>query len=57
MLLADDDPTKVFGRGLQLVDALAEEWGTERDEQGSTSWFTLAVRRDDRDDESDERTG
>ena len=53
VLLPDDDPTKVFGRGLLLVDALAQRWGTERDDQGSTSWFALTVQ----DDRSDERTG
>jgi anti-sigma regulatory factor (Ser/Thr protein kinase) len=53
VLLPDDDPTKVFGRGLLLVDALSDHWGTERDDQGSTSWFALAVR----DERSGQRTG
>lgn len=53
VLLPDDDLTRVFGRGLQLVDALAERWGTERDEQGSTSWFEIGARVE----RSDERTG
>jgi anti-sigma regulatory factor (Ser/Thr protein kinase) len=53
VLLPDDDPTKVFGRGLVLVDALSDRWGTERDDQGSTSWFALVVR----DEQSGQRTG
>ena len=52
-VLLPDDPTNVFGRGLQLVDALSDRWGTERDDQGSTSWFTLVVRGE----RSGERTG
>lgn len=53
VLLPDDDPTKVFGRGLVLVDALSDRWGTERDDQGSTSWFALVVRAE----QSGQRTG
>jgi anti-sigma regulatory factor (Ser/Thr protein kinase) len=37
----DDDPLRVFGRGLTLVDAFADTWGTDRDEVGTTAWFTL----------------
>ncbi|GAA1795124.1 hypothetical protein GCM10009795_045830 [Nocardioides hankookensis] len=37
----DDDPMRVFGRGLVLVDALADSWGSERDDVGTTSWFVL----------------
>lgn len=44
-LVEDDDPLKVFGRGLQLVDALSERWGTEQDASGTTSWFALRVER------------
>ncbi|GAA1139591.1 ATP-binding protein [Nocardioides aquiterrae] len=39
----DDDPLRVFGRGLQLVDALADSWGSDHDEAGTTSWFSLDV--------------
>jgi anti-sigma regulatory factor (Ser/Thr protein kinase) len=42
-LVEDEDPLKVFGRGLQLVDALSDRWGTERDEAGTVSWFALRV--------------
>jgi anti-sigma regulatory factor (Ser/Thr protein kinase) len=31
------------GRGLQLVEALASDWGTTREGQGKTVWFELAV--------------
>lgn len=47
-LLEDDDPLKVCGRGLQLVDALADRWGTEQDDAGTTSWFVLDVAGADR---------
>jgi anti-sigma regulatory factor (Ser/Thr protein kinase) len=38
-----DDPLRVFGRGLQLVDALADRWGSDQDPHGTTSWFALEV--------------
>jgi anti-sigma regulatory factor (Ser/Thr protein kinase) len=31
------------GRGLQLVDLLSSEWGTETDPTGKTVWFHLEV--------------
>lgn len=37
------DPLQVHGRGLQLVDALASSWGSDRDREGFTAWFVLAV--------------
>lgn len=37
----DLDPLRVYGRGLQLVDALADRWGSERDAVGTTVWFAL----------------
>lgn len=39
--VADGDPLRVFGRGLTLVDAFADDWGTDRDDVGTTAWFTL----------------
>jgi anti-sigma regulatory factor (Ser/Thr protein kinase) len=36
-----DDPLRVHGRGLQLVDALATRWGSELDNVGTTVWFVL----------------
>jgi anti-sigma regulatory factor (Ser/Thr protein kinase) len=38
---SDDDPLRVSGRGLTLVDALAHRWGTERDGVGTTAWFVI----------------
>lgn len=38
-----DDPLRVHGRGLQLVDALATRWGSELDNVGTTVWFVLDV--------------
>ena len=35
----------VAGRGLTLVDALADRWGTERNEVGTTAWFVLRPGR------------
>jgi anti-sigma regulatory factor (Ser/Thr protein kinase) len=36
-----DEPT---GRGLRIVDMLAERWGVERDSKmGKTVWFTVRV--------------
>ncbi|MFE9445100.1 PAS domain S-box protein [Streptomyces sp. NPDC006602] len=38
---AEDDES---GRGLILVDALADGWGVRPDERGKTTWFTLRLR-------------
>jgi len=38
---ADDDPLRVHGRGLTLVEALSDRWGAERDAVGTTVWFAL----------------
>jgi anti-sigma regulatory factor (Ser/Thr protein kinase) len=35
------DPWQVHGRGLQLVDALASRWGSDRDPDGFSAWFVL----------------
>ncbi|MCW2794086.1 MAG: ATP-binding region ATPase domain protein [Nocardioides sp.] len=40
-----DDPMRVFGRGLTLVDALADRWGSEQDASGTTAWFVLELDR------------
>jgi anti-sigma regulatory factor (Ser/Thr protein kinase) len=32
---------EVAGRGLQIVQALSDEWGVNRAEGGKTVWFTL----------------
>ncbi|WP_148614219.1 ATP-binding protein [Nocardioides rubriscoriae] len=36
-----DDPLRVHGRGLQLVEALASRWGSELDAVGTTVWLVL----------------
>jgi anti-sigma regulatory factor (Ser/Thr protein kinase) len=41
---ADTDPLRVHGRGLQLVEALADRWGSESDAIGTTMWFSLERR-------------
>lgn len=41
-----EDPLRVFGRGLVLVEALSDRWGAERDDVGTTSWFELEVADD-----------
>lgn len=35
------------GRGLALVDALADAWGVQGDESGRTVWFELRVPHED----------
>ena len=38
---ADEDPLRISGRGLELVDALANAWGSESTSAGTTTWFRL----------------
>lgn len=38
-----EDPLRVHGRGLQLVDAVATRWGSELDNVGTTIWFVLEL--------------
>jgi anti-sigma regulatory factor (Ser/Thr protein kinase) len=38
-----EDPLAVYGRGLMLVDALADRWGSERDADGTTVWFAMSA--------------
>jgi hypothetical protein len=38
-------PTDVHGRGLQLVAALAEAWGTRPTASGKSVWCALAIRQ------------
>lgn len=37
------DPAAARGRGLQVIDALAQRWGCEPDDSGKTVWVDLAV--------------
>jgi anti-sigma regulatory factor (Ser/Thr protein kinase) len=36
-----EDPLRVHGRGLHVVDALAIRWGSDLDAVGTTVWFVL----------------
>ena len=36
-----EDPLRVHGRGLHVVDALATRWGSDLDTVGTTVWFVL----------------
>ena len=37
--LTPEEHLEVFGRGLMLVAAIADRWGSERDAVGTTAWF------------------
>jgi two-component sensor histidine kinase len=37
------DPYASRGRGLQVVDTVAQRWGCDRHEHGKTVWADLAV--------------
>jgi anti-sigma regulatory factor (Ser/Thr protein kinase) len=39
----DPDPLRVHGRGLQLVEAFSDRWGSERDALGTSVWFSLEL--------------
>lgn len=41
----DVDTTAPSGRGLHIVDALADRWGIEPRGSGKTVWFELLLRR------------
>jgi anti-sigma regulatory factor (Ser/Thr protein kinase) len=43
----DPDPLRVHGRGLKLVEALADRWGSERDARGTSVWFALELEAHD----------
>ncbi|HET7734435.1 MAG TPA: ATP-binding protein [Nocardioidaceae bacterium] len=40
-LVAEPDPLRISGRGLELVDAVASAWGSESRSTGTTTWFQL----------------
>ena len=39
-----DDPLRVHGRGLQVVEALSSRWGHEAGSDGASVWFELDLR-------------
>ena len=41
-VIGPPDPLAESGRGLHLVDSLADEWGSERLPDGKVTWFVLA---------------
>ncbi|GII78216.1 hypothetical protein Sru01_31980 [Sphaerisporangium rufum] len=41
-----DDPHGEGGRGMILLDAIAETWGVHRDRGGSLLWFVVGVREE-----------
>ncbi len=42
--IRDAAPSATSGRGLQIVELLADEWGVDDlDEQGKTVWFTYTA--------------
>jgi len=41
MLQRDVDLTEIGGRGLQLVDTLADRWGWAKHDYGKVVWFEL----------------
>lgn len=41
ILRHDEDLTEPGGRGLQLVDTLADRWGWAENDQGKVVWFEL----------------
>jgi anti-sigma regulatory factor (Ser/Thr protein kinase) len=41
VLRADAELTEIGGRGLQLVDTLADRWGWSTEDEGKVVWFEL----------------
>ena len=41
VLRSDADLTEIGGRGLQLVDTLADRWGWSAEAEGKVVWFEL----------------
>jgi anti-sigma regulatory factor (Ser/Thr protein kinase) len=42
---SSDEPS---GRGLQIVEALSDDWGIDRGRRGTTVWFTAKLAARDR---------
>lgn len=42
-VLREAGPSDAHGRGLTIVDLLAEAWGVISDDFGKTVWFTLTI--------------
>jgi len=44
------DPTSLGGRGLWLVECVADEWGSDVEDRGKSVWFRLSSTPDDDDE-------
>lgn len=51
-VVLDPPPEALGGRGMQLVDRLADAWGVEHRAGGKSVWFRLALREDGERDEA-----
>jgi anti-sigma regulatory factor (Ser/Thr protein kinase) len=40
-VVEESDPTSLGGRGLFIVDCVADDWGSDPDDPGKTVWFRL----------------
>jgi len=40
-VVENSDPTSVRGRGLFIVECVADQWGSDPDDPGKTVWFRL----------------
>jgi anti-sigma regulatory factor (Ser/Thr protein kinase) len=41
----ETDPTSLGGRGLFIVQCVADQWGSDPDDPGKTVWFRLRTSR------------
>ena len=46
-VVKEADPTSTGGRGLFLVECVADQWGSDPDEAGKTVWFRLKTENGD----------
>ena len=44
--LDGEDPLVVYGRGLMLVEAMTDRWGSEHDAGGTTVWLSIDLAED-----------
>src|SRR3712207_4756454 len=49
-VVEDSDPTSLGGRGLFIVDCVADDWGSDPDDRGKTVWFRLRTPQGPDDD-------
>ena len=46
-VVKESDPTSIGGRGLFLVECVADQWGSDPDDAGKTVWFRLKTENGD----------